>query len=215
MQESFWRDRWEKNEIAFHERKANPLLVAHFNQLEVPQGGRVFVPLCGKSLDIHWLLAQGYRVAGAELIQLAVEQLFAELGVEPEITPVGPLHRYSAPNIDIFVGDIFGLSCNELGPIDAVYDRGALVAFPEVMRDRYAAHLVELTQHAPQLLITFVYDQSLQAGPPFSIPPEEVARQYQSDFVLTQLASVDVPGGLKRICAATEGVWLIKPRGRV
>ena len=52
MDPSFWHQRWAKNEIGFHEPKANPLLVTHFNGLSVPTGGRVFVPLCGKTLDI-------------------------------------------------------------------------------------------------------------------------------------------------------------------
>ena len=80
MDPSFWRQRWEKNEIAFHESKANPLLVKHFTELSLAKGSRVFVPLCGKTLDISWLLSNGYRVAGAELSQIAIEQLFMELG---------------------------------------------------------------------------------------------------------------------------------------
>jgi thiopurine S-methyltransferase len=78
-----------------------------------------------------------------------------------------------------FVGDIFDLSRATLGPVDAIYDRAALVALPETMRNRYAAHLMEITDHAPQLLICFDYDQSLQPGPPFSISDEEVGRHYR------------------------------------
>ena len=209
MEESFWHQKWERNEIAFHQREANPLLVKYFGDLSLPKGSRVFVPLCGKTRDIHWLLSQGYRVAGAELSKLAVEQLFAELGVEPNITVVDSLSRYSANNVDIFVGDIFGLSGNLLGQIDAIYDRAALVAFPEPMRDRYAVHLVDITDHAPQLLISYEYDQRLLNGPPFSISDDEVIRRYQESYNLKLLAKVEVEGGLKGRCAATENVWLL------
>ena len=209
MEESFWHQKWERNEIAFHQRESNPLLVKYFGDLSLPQRSRVFVPLCGKTRDIHWLLSQGYRVAGAELSQLAVEQLFADLGVEPNITAVDSLSRYSANNIDIFVGDIFGLSGNLLGQIDAIYDRAALVAFPEPMRDRYAVHLVDITDHAPQLLISYEYDQRLLNGPPFSISDDEVIRRYQESYNLKLLAKVEVEGGLKGRCAATENVWLL------
>ena len=209
MEESFWHQKWERNEIAFHQRESNPLLVKYFGDLSLPQRSRVFVPLCGKTRDIHWLLSQGYRVAGAELSKLAVEQLFAELGVEPNITVVDSLSRYSANSIDIFVGDIFGLSGNLLGQIDAIYDRAALVAFPEPMRDRYAVHLVDITDHAPQLLISYEYDQRLLNGPPFSISDDEVIRRYQESYNLKLLAKVEVEGGLKGRCAATENVWLL------
>jgi len=210
MDASFWRQRWAKNETAWHQSKTNPLLVKHFQELSVAKRGRVFVPLCGRTLDISWLLSHGYRVAGAELSQIAIEQLFMELGVQPEITGVGELDQWSAKNIDIFVGDIFALSRQELGPVDAIYDRAALVAFPEEMRNRYTAHLTEMTGTAPQLLICYEYDQRLLEGPPFSISQEEVKRHYLTKYDVTLLTSTDVAGGLKGKCAAKESVWLLK-----
>jgi thiopurine S-methyltransferase len=95
MDKSFWHQRWEKQETGWHEGKANPLLVKHFHELSVAKGRRIFVPLCGKTLDISWLLSNGYRVAGAELSQLAIEQLFMDLGVQPEISKVGEAEQWS------------------------------------------------------------------------------------------------------------------------
>jgi thiopurine S-methyltransferase len=209
MEPSFWRQRWEKGETAWHESKANPLLVTHFNELSLPRGGRVFVPLCGKTLDVSWLISKGYRVAGAELSQLAVEQLFLELGVQPEISHAGQAERWSAEGLDIFVGDIFEVTKTILGRVDAVYDRAALVALPEVMRSRYTVHLTDMTAKAPQLLITYHYDQRLMEGPPFAISDEEVRRHYAGTYHVRVLASSDVPGGLKGKCPAIETVWLL------
>ena len=211
MDASFWHQRWERNEIAFHESAANPLLVKYFKDLSLVKGSRVFLPLCGKTLDIGWLLSSGYRVAGAELSELAVKQLFVELGVEPEISEVEKVTRYSATKIDIFVGDIFDVSRKILGSVDAIYDRAALVALPEELRSRYTMHLQEMTAHAPQLLICYEYDQTLMAGPPFSIRNEEVHRHYRRSYELTLLESTNVPGGLKKKCAAKENVWLLRP----
>lgn len=211
MDASFWHQRWEKNETAWHEGKANSLLVTSFKELSLAKGRRIFVPLCGKTLDISWLLFHGYRVAGAELSQIAIEQLFMNLGVQPEITRVGDLEQWSAKNLDIFVGDIFGLSKKTLGPVDAIYDRAALVAFPEDMRTQYSAHLTEMTGKAPQLLICYDYDQSLMEGPPFSISDKEVHRHYRGHYDVTLIASTDVSGGLKGKCPAKENVWLLRP----
>ena len=207
MDQNFWHQRWEKNEIAFHESKANPLLVTHFNELSLAKGGRVFVPLCGKTLDISWLLSNGYRVAGAELSHIAIEQLFMELGLQPEISTVGEVEQWNANNLEIFVGDIFALSRKILRPVDAIYDRAALVAFPEEMRNRYTAHLAGITHTAPQLLVCYDYDQSLMQGPPFSIRNEEVRQHYADNYEVTLMASTDVSGGLKGKCAAKENVW--------
>lgn len=207
MDASFWHNRWQTNQTGWHERAVNPLLTTHVLSLNVPPGGRVFVPLCGKSLDLGWLLSRGYAVAGAELSELAVTQLFAELGLEPAISEVGTLRRFRGEKIDIFVGDIFDLTREILGPVDAVYDRAALVALPETIRPRYTAHLKAITGTAPQLVIGYQYDQSVVDGPPFSVTPEELRRHYGKDYTLTPLARVDVPGGLKGKCPATEHIW--------
>ncbi len=210
MDASFWRQKWEENNIAFHESEANPLLVNYFKSLSLAEGSRIFLPLCGKTLDIGWLLSNGYRVAGAELSEIAIEQLFKELGVEPEVSNAGNVYHYSAENIDIFVGNIFDLSGKVLGSVDAIYDRAALVALPKEMRDRYTAHLTKITDKAPQLLICYEYDQTLMAGPPFSISDEEVRRHYEDRYNLALIASTNVSGKLKGKCAVEENVWLLQ-----
>lgn len=210
MNLSFWHQRWENNEIGFHESQPNPLLVTHFHELFMAKGRRIFVPLCGKTLDISWLLSHGYSVAGAEVSGLAIEQLFMELGMQPEIETVGQVEQWSAKNLDIFVGDIFTVSGKMLGPVDAVYDRAALVAFPGDLRTRYTAHLTEMTDTSPQLLICYDYDQRLMDGPPFSVNDEEVHRHYATRYDLTLLASTEVAGGLKGKGPAKENVWLLK-----
>jgi thiopurine S-methyltransferase len=210
MDASFWHQKWKENKIAFHESEANPMLVKYFKALSLAEGSRVFLPLCGKTLDIAWLLSHGYRVAGAELSKIAIGQLFAELGVEPTIVSVVEVDHYSATNIDIFVGDIFDVSRKILGPVDAIYDRAALVALPEAMRNRYTAHLTEITDKAPQLIICYDYDQGCMEGPPFSISNEEVNQHYGERYDLTLMASTHLPGGMKGKCPAKENVWLLK-----
>lgn len=212
MDAGFWHQKWKDNEIGFDQSEANPLLVKYFNTLSLVTGSRVFVPLCGKTIDIAWLLSNDYRVVGIELSELAVEQLFAALELEPRTVDVGNLKRYSAQNIDIFVGDVFDLTREMLLPVDAVYDRAALVALPENMRGRYTAHLIDITDTAPQLLLTFVYDQSLMDGPPFSISDKEVKQHYETQYDLTRLANMDVPGGFKEKYPAMENVWLLEKR---
>jgi thiopurine S-methyltransferase len=211
MDHDFWHGRWARNDIhGFHGPLPNALLVAHFPTLAVPAGGRVFVPLCGKTRDIHWLLAQGHRVVGAELSELAVRQLFSEVGFEPAVHQLGELSRYSGPGIDILVGDIFQVTRDLIGPVDAIYDRAALVALPESMRARYAEHVQAITDAVPQLLLCFVYDQTALAGPPFAIGDGEVQRHYASRYRPELLASEEMPDGLKGLRPVFENVWLLK-----
>ena len=212
MDASFWHNRWQTNQTGWHEPAVNPLLITHFSSLNVPPGGRVFVPLCGKSLDLGWLLSRGYAVAGAELSDLAVTQLCAQLGIEPSISTVGKLRLFRGEKIDIFVGDIFDLSHEILGPVDAIYDRAALVALPKAMRVQYTAHLKALTALTPQLVISYGYDQTIVAGPPFSVTSDELHHHYSDSYALTLLARVDVPGGLKGKCPAMEHIWRLDKR---
>jgi len=212
MDPEFWHHRWENNQIGFHEGETNALLEAHFGGLGLPGGSRIFLPLCGKTRDIAWLLDQGYRIAGAELSATAIGQLFEELGLTPAVTALGPVQRYSAPGIDIFVGDIFDLTAAALGPVDAVYDRAALVALPDAMRMHYARHLMAITETASQFLICFAYDQGLMEGPPFSVPGGEVRRLYGERYEIINAASKQLPGGLKGQHEATEDVWLLVPK---
>ena len=136
--------------------------------------------------------------------------MFLELGIQPEISDIGAVKHYSATDIDIFVGDIFDVTRAMLGAIDAIYDRAALVALPENMRVRYTQHVTDITDNAPQILITFDYDQKLMDGPPFSISSEEVNRHYKDSYKISSLISLDVIGGLKRTTPAKETVWLLK-----
>lgn len=213
MHHDFWHQKWQSNQIGFHLPEANPLLVTHLPMLKLKQHARILLPLCGKTLDIAWLLAQGYQVVGAELSEIAIEALFAQLQVTPHITQIGDIKHYSAPNIDVYVGDIFKLIPAMLGKVDAVYDRAALVALPADMRTQYATHLMVLTNGAPQLLICFEYDQTLHAGPPFSIHADEIKRHYQAAYAVNLLASEAMKEGLKGLYPATEQVWWLKPSG--
>ena len=214
MEHDFWHNRWENQQIGFHLKAVNPLLAAHFKTLKLSPGQRVFIPLCGKTLDIHWLLSQGIHVVGAELNQLAVDALFAELGLIPRMTQAGTLKHYHAVDqhdvtIDVFQGDFFALDQSLLGKVDAIYDRAALIALPPDLRVIYSKHLINITNSAPQLLISFHYDQSLTAGPPFNVSADEISDHYGEIYSISLLADDLLPTGLKGQYPAQEKIWLL------
>jgi thiopurine S-methyltransferase len=211
MDPEFWHDRWQAGQIGFHEGQVNRMLAAHIGALDLDAGARLFLPLCGKAVDIHWLRHEGYRVAGVELSEIAVRELFEEMGVGPAISQVGPLKRYAAEGLDIFVGDVFALTAEMLGTVAAVYDRAALVALPEGLRARYAEHVAKITDTAPQLMITFEYDQTQMDGPPFSLSEASVKEVYGAHYAVSVLSRDDVEGGLKGTCPASEKTLLLTP----
>ena len=210
MDADFWHQKWAAGETAFHKSEANPLLTGNFDKLNMAEGCRIFLPLCGKTHDLAWLLGRGYRVVGVELSELAINELFNELCVVPEIVKAGEVAHYSAKNIDIFVGDFFHVSADLLGAVDAIYDRAALVALPAAMRKEYISHLTAITDSAPQLLITYVYDQQLIDGPPFSVSDAEVRQHYSAVYKLKPVERESIEKGLKGKVDSTETVWLLE-----
>ena len=151
MEADFWHHRWETNRIGFHEGRVNTLLARHGEELPITPEATIFVPLCGRAVDMLWLREQGPKVVGAELSERAVREFFEMAEMTPDITKLGSLTAYEAEGIRLFAGDIFDLTPNILGSVDATYDRAALVALPEPMRSRYATHMVDLTQSATAL----------------------------------------------------------------
>ncbi|MEM1376466.1 MAG: thiopurine S-methyltransferase [Pseudomonadota bacterium] len=208
VEPQFWHDRWASGQIGFHQASGNPLLAKHISALGLEDGARVFLPLCGKTGDIGWLLSQGFSVVGVELSRTAIEDLFDELALEPEMTKQGRLEAFEAENLTVYVGDFFDLDREMLGPVGAIYDRAALVALPDDgMRGRYARHLADITQCAPQLTITFEYPDGMIEGPPFSISPQNLEMMHGDRYGIELLERGLSPGGLRGNGEVYEAVW--------
>lgn len=196
MEHSFWHEKWNLNQVGFHLDYVHPILERHlalFNSdTESSRAKKVFVPLCGKTLDIGYLIEQGYEVVAVELSEIAVAAVFQQLNQVPDIQPWKSGKVYEAEKLTIFVGDFFTLTQQDIGELDFVYDRAALIALPETMRVQYAKHIAQITQCAPQLLITLDYDQNIAGGPPFAVDSPEVERHYAETYAITLLEEADI-----------------------
>jgi thiopurine S-methyltransferase len=186
-----WLAAWVEGRTAFHLSEPNPHLVRWADRWLGGAPRRVFVPLCGRTVDVGWLAARGHEVVGAELSPLAARGLFEDVRLSPTITPGTP-ERWSADGVTLFVGDVFHLTPGSLaaawsrplpGPVH-VWDRAALIALPPEVRGRYAAHVSALAGPGARILLsTMSYDQSRMEGPPFSVPDDEVAALYAGHAV--------------------------------
>jgi thiopurine S-methyltransferase len=193
MDHEFWQQRWREGQIGFHQDQVTPLLRQYWPALALPAGSRVFVPLAGKTLDMAWLAAQGHRVLGVELSQVAVDDFFTEHGLVPmrHESLYGVHHVAGA--IELILGDAFALDAALLSDCSGVFDRAALIALPPDMRRRYAAELyARLPPGCRGLLITVEYPQHEKAGPPFSVDEEEVRALYEKDWGIERLERRDI-----------------------
>jgi thiopurine S-methyltransferase len=215
MKNDFWHTKWKSNEIGFNQKNPNPLMQRYFKTLDLKVGCRVLVPLCGKSIDMIWLMKQGYQVIGVELNESACKAFLKENKISAKVTKLGGFIIYSNDQITLFVGDFFQLNTQMLGGIDAVYDRAALVALPTELRKRYADHLSDLlSEQAKVLLIATSYNQCEMEGPPFSVNENEVSALFEPKFKTKQLYSKnfsEIPSHLrtKGLLQAKEEVYCL------
>jgi thiopurine S-methyltransferase len=193
MEPAFWIERWQTRQIGFHQSSIHPFLERWWPSLDAPAGARVYVPLCGKSLDMVWLAVRGHTVVGTELVGLAVREFFGEQHVAASTTTLGPFIRHTAGPFEILEGDALALTPELLGPVQAAYDRAALVALPPAMRAQYAESFAQLLPGgAKALLVAFEYPQHMKSGPPFSVEPDEIDALYGRHFHVRGLERVDL-----------------------
>ena len=204
MHPEFWNERWRNRQIGFHQSAPHPFLERWWPSLGVNPGARVYVPLCGKSLDMVWLAVRGYDVVGSEISKLAVEEFFGEQQrADVSIESRGPYDVHRAGHYEVLQGDAMQLTPALLGPIQASYDRAALVALPPSMREAYAQSFARLMPHGSRtLLVAFEYAQQVKEGPPFSVEPDEVQRLYGVTFRVDVLERVDIIDESPRVAAA-------------
>lgn len=193
MDPQFWRERWRQSRIGFHLNEVNPLLIEHWSQLELAPGSCVFVPLAGKTLDMMWLASEGYQVVAVECSELAVQAFFDEQRLVCRQYAIDNFNVYESDGIRIFQGDYFMLDHELLGEVDAIYDRAALIAMPDNLREDYSRQLLKCAPNSRQmLLVTLQYAGQLMQGPPFSVSDQDVSRLYGEGFDIRLLQQTDI-----------------------
>jgi thiopurine S-methyltransferase len=217
MDQEYWQQKWRSKEIGFDQQLPNKLMQRFFPSLKLPPGSRIFVPLCGKSIDMCWFAEQGYEVIGVEFSALACEAFFNDHSLAVKVTETQDWVKYKSEKITIFCGDFFKLSKQTLGRIDAVYDRAAFVALSEKIRKLYSQRLIQLMDSmTSMLLITTAYDQHEMEGPPFSISEAEVSNHCRPHFNIQKVYSKTlrlIPPHLhaKGLTKATEQTYVLMP----
>ncbi|CAF0995279.1 unnamed protein product [Brachionus calyciflorus] len=189
----FWNERWNKNEIGFHQANNNQNLVKHLNKLvEDNKHIRILFPFCGKAVDMSWLASLGHEVVGVEYVQMACEKFFAENNIKHNVSEVQGFKLFTSEDgkIKIYNGSFFDFTTEHEKPFECVWDRGAYGALHYELRVKYSTHMKSLL--APKvryLLDVFDYDTSLYPGPPHACKKDEITNLYGSEFKFELLES--------------------------
>ena len=208
-----WSDRWKNKRIGFHLLDVNPALVQHASDLLSPSAEtceaasdrspviRVFVPLCGKAVDMAYLATKvpsvsstnTVHVVGLEGIRVALEEFIEEqpdLGISREAILGNedvPFDRFLGETVSLWKGDYFDLDgspprlATAIGKFEAIYDRASIVAIEPDLRERYIRIIDSLLQPNGRILLVALErvasagnEFAAKKGPPYSIPESTV-----------------------------------------
>lgn len=215
MDAAFWLERWRRGETGWHRDDVNPWLQRFVDRL--PASGRIFVPLCGKTLDVAWLRSRGHAVRGVDLSPLAAEAMFAAAGWPSGRERHGAFDVWRTtagePGVEFWVGDLFAMPADAWSDVDAVWDRAAYHALPPDMRAEYVRHMQSLLPSTTGiLLVTIEYPEGSREGPPFRIEPDEIHGLWGGvGRRVERLAAVDAGMQYTFDAPVREDVWWIGP----
>ncbi len=213
-----WQQSWRDRETAFHQKVTNPHLIKFWPNLGLTASDRIFVPLCGKSLDLLWLADQGHTVIGVELSPLAARAFFRENRIQASRRQVGEFVLWEHGRISILCGDFFQLKAADLGDIAAVFDRASLTALPDEIRADYLAHLRSILPARCKILLltTEEPEEGETQSQPFAVA-DEIAALYTStfDIELSHVESffeADPDPAIKQPVRVEHKVYLLTPK---
>lgn len=210
-QKTNWKQSWKDDNIGFHRSTPNPSLCRYVHLLDKAE--TILVPLCGKTLDMHFLHQKGHHVYGVELVQKAIHDFFHEWNVEPRIN--NDHSQYE--KITIINRNIFDVQPEDIPTVDGIFDRAALVALPTRIRMQYAAHILSLLKEGGSLLlITYDMPRPQEQGPPFSVRKNDTPALFAAAASVELLEEIHrTPQEEPRLASrglqwSKEHIWLIK-----
>ena len=215
-----WQRNWRQGDTDFHRLTVNRHLQTVWPTLAVPPSAKIFVPLCGKSLDMLWLARQGHHVIGIELSPVAIRAFFRESRVQPERRQAGKFTSWQRDRIQILCGDFFDLHAADLENVAMVYDHASLTALPEELRADYVRHLRAILPDAAMLLVTTEDLESHERGGfPYAVTAE-VESLYGEHFAIDlrhaeSLNEDDPAGEPGAVFRVEEKTYLLTPRERM
>ncbi|MEL7832963.1 thiopurine S-methyltransferase [Fodinibius sp. Rm-B-1B1-1] len=185
MEISYWQSRWRKDNTGWHMDMVYPPLPKLWKRLNIKSESRILVPLCGKSLDLHWLAEHSQKVIGVDVSHKALHTVMEKY---PETFSQTSSHNftvYKSSSLELWEGDFMKLPTKEITPIDLVYDKASIIALPPKMRPQYAQKILDLCGNTTRILLqTFEYIQEEMNGPPFSVDEKELQKLFGHNFRL-------------------------------
>jgi len=214
MGKEYWLNKWLQNDIKFNQDEVNTHLQHYYSKLNLNRSDRIFVPLCGKSIDMLWLAQKGHPIVGVEFSPIACKSFFEENNLPYQEKTQEAFTVYYNNTIMIYCGDFFALTPGLIGNVKAVYDRGGFIALSPSIRKQYVEHLVTLIPAGSKVFMTTIeYDQQQMDGPPYSTSFDNIKQFYGPHFHIDRLEHTpyELPEHLreKGLQSADSSIYII------
>ncbi|ELT88821.1 hypothetical protein CAPTEDRAFT_201073 [Capitella teleta] len=185
-------------------------LIKYENELISGRRGiRIFLPLCGKSLDIQFLRSKGHKIVGVEFAEMPIRAFLEEHSIEYELADMpsieGQVFKALDGSLKIYQCDIFKFDASAEDLFDAVWDRGAFGAINHHQREQYVDLLKMILKPDSKILLnTFNYDQREYSGPPHCLLDEDIQRLFGDFFTIENCEPLDEMNDAKRMRGMTR-----------
>lgn len=220
----YWKTRWEENKIGWHIDDVNPNLINFLGRLtNSSTTKKIFVPLCGKTRDIAYLLSHGFEVFGIEGVRQAIEELDKENSFNLKFNEKELLYHTQDNRLQIYAGDLFKCPIEKWGPFDFIWDRGSFIAMEYPFRPAYKEMMQRSLRNSNSkyhdfryLLETVRYEKSKYPGPPRSVDEKDM-EEFFEDWTNVEILKIG-PVDSIRVRDAVAGspcdsiIYLLTPK---
>ena len=206
---------WQGDKLGWHKEDINPHLLKHINTILLSSNAgnaypipkhNIFVPLCGKSIDLVYLATHTgiSNVVGIDIVRNAAVD-FASEHTEFTIQEVDKqqckeeeddtnnkigkdtttsIQKFKGNKLTILIDDLFKMPTNNR--YDIIYDRASIVAIKPSLRQEYVNLMGTLLQPGGSILLvtldrrTTTSEEAKNDGPPFSLDEKEIRQLYET-----------------------------------
>ena len=196
----FWKAVWitrqnQGENPNFHDQQVKPYLMGFLAETSRDTLNTIFVPFCGKSVDMLWLQQQGYHVIGVDLSDEATDAFFKEAALPFDRKIEGDFivkrANTTIGSLTLLCGDILKLQPQHLRNVHLVYDRAGYNSIPLELRRPYAELLTSILPSKTKMLLGVLEMQeprAPQSGPPYFISEKELSKHFRHTLEVTVYA---------------------------
>ena len=166
LDEKYWEERWEKNEIGWDIGHAAPAITEYMDQLTSKEV-KILIPGCGNAYEAAYLAENGFS-------DITV------LDIAPKAVEILKEKFVDVPEIKVLQEDFF----EHQGKYDIIIEQTFFCAIPPFRRKEYASKSAELLNENGKIIGVLFDKEFNQPFPPFGGCPCEYKPVFEPNFIV-------------------------------